>query len=96
MADEDRRRLYQHARLSLSEQDAINNLIHLGARVIKVSCFAAESLFGRLLTKQDPKASTKGRIKQKFVSQEGEYELSRFKPIVHTVLEVSFRNPPVP
>jgi hypothetical protein len=37
VADEDRRRLYQHARLSLSEQDAINNMIHLGIKVIKVS-----------------------------------------------------------
>lgn len=36
MADEDRRRLYQHARLSISEQDTINNLIYLGIRVIKV------------------------------------------------------------
>jgi syntaxin-binding protein 1 len=37
VADEDRRRLYQHARLSISEQDTINNLIYLGIRVIKVS-----------------------------------------------------------
>jgi syntaxin-binding protein 1 len=36
VADEDRRRLYQHARLSLSEQDAINNLVHLGVKVVKV------------------------------------------------------------
>jgi hypothetical protein len=36
VADEDRRRLYQHARLSISEQDTINNLIYLGIRVIKV------------------------------------------------------------
>jgi syntaxin-binding protein 1 len=37
VADEDRRRLYQHARLSISEQDTINNLIYLGIKVIKVS-----------------------------------------------------------
>lgn len=36
VADEDRRRLYQHARLSISEQDTINNLIYLGVQVIKV------------------------------------------------------------
>ncbi len=36
VADEDRRRLYQHARLSLSEQEAVNNLVYLGAKVIKV------------------------------------------------------------
>lgn len=34
--DEDRRRLYQHARLSISEQDAVNNLVFLGQRVVKV------------------------------------------------------------
>ena len=37
VADEDRRRLYQHARLSITEQDMINNLVHLGVKVIKVS-----------------------------------------------------------
>jgi syntaxin-binding protein 1 len=39
VADEDRRRLYQHARLSISEQDTINNLIYLGINVIKVSLY---------------------------------------------------------
>lgn len=34
--DEDRKRLYQHARLSLSEQEAVNNLVFLGAKVVKV------------------------------------------------------------
>jgi hypothetical protein len=38
--DEDRRRLYQHARLSLSEQDAINALVHLGVRISRVGVFA--------------------------------------------------------
>lgn len=36
VADEDRRRLFQHARLSLSEQEAVNNLVYLGAKVVKV------------------------------------------------------------
>jgi len=35
--DEDRRRLYQHARLSLPEQDAVNALVHLGVRISRVS-----------------------------------------------------------
>jgi syntaxin-binding protein 1 len=43
VADEDRRRLFQHARLSISEQDSINNLVFLGAKVIKV-CDVASSL----------------------------------------------------
>jgi syntaxin-binding protein 1 len=44
VADEDRRRLYQHARLSISEQDTINNLIYLGIRVIKVSLHLSRAL----------------------------------------------------
>lgn len=34
--DEDRRRLYQHARLGMVEQDAVNALVHLGVRVSRV------------------------------------------------------------
>ncbi|WVR07906.1 hypothetical protein IAU60_004949 [Kwoniella sp. DSM 27419] len=75
VADEDRRRLYQHARLSISEQDMVNNLIHLGVKVIK-----------------DPSKSSKTRIKQKPSNQEGEYELSRYKPVVQMVMEDQHAN----
>ena len=34
--DEDRRRLYQHARLSRPEMDAVNALVHLGVRIGRV------------------------------------------------------------
>lgn len=34
--DEDRRRLYQHARLTMAEQDAVNALVHLGVRISRV------------------------------------------------------------
>ena len=34
--DEDRRRLYQHARLSMPDQDAVNALVHLGLRISRV------------------------------------------------------------
>lgn len=34
--DEDRRRLYQHARLTLAEQDAVNALVHMGVRISRV------------------------------------------------------------
>ena len=34
--DEDRRRLYQHARLTMAEQDAVNALVQLGVRISKV------------------------------------------------------------
>jgi syntaxin-binding protein 1 len=37
VADEDRRRLFQHAKFGISEQDMVNNLVHLGAKIIKVS-----------------------------------------------------------
>ncbi|CAD6581232.1 MAG: vacuolar sorting protein VPS33/slp1 [Tremellales sp. Tagirdzhanova-0007] len=71
VADEDRRRLYQHARLSLGEQEAVNNLVFLGVKVIR----------------EAKDRSTKTRIKQKFVTAEGEYELSRYKPVIQMVLE---------
>ncbi|KNZ74611.1 Protein transport protein sec1, partial [Termitomyces sp. J132] len=31
--EEDRRRLYQHARLTLAEQDAVNAVVHMGVRI---------------------------------------------------------------
>lgn len=40
--DEDRRRLYQHARLTLAEQDAVNALVHLGVRIARVRIYANE------------------------------------------------------
>ncbi|KAK4689862.1 syntaxin-binding protein 1, partial [Tremellales sp. Uapishka_1] len=74
--DEDRRRLYQHARLSLSEQEAINNLVFLGVKVVKGA----------------NDRTSKTRIKQKPSMAEGEYELSRYKPVVQTVLEDHHNN----
>lgn len=35
--DEDRKRLFQHARLSISEQDTVNNLVYLGCKIVRVS-----------------------------------------------------------
>ncbi|KAJ3510062.1 hypothetical protein NLJ89_g4885 [Agrocybe chaxingu] len=67
--DEDRRRLYQHARLPLAEQDAVNALVHFGVR----------------LTRGPNDKDTKKRIKQK--PSGDEYELSRFKPALKSVLE---------
>ena len=40
--DEDRRRLVQHARLSMFEQDAVKNLQHLGVRISRVSSLFAD------------------------------------------------------
>ncbi|KAH0836670.1 Sec1 family-domain-containing protein [Lanmaoa asiatica] len=68
--DEDRRRLYQHARLGMAEQDAVNSLSHLGVRI----------------TRSPTDKDTKKKIKQK-PSQEEEYDLSRYKPLLRTVIE---------
>ncbi|KAI0364350.1 Sec1-like protein [Pilatotrama ljubarskyi] len=68
--DEDRRRLYQHARLTMAEQDAVNALVYLGVRI----------------SRQSGDKDTRRKIKQK-PSNEEEYELSRYKPVLRTVLE---------
>ncbi|KAG9312992.1 Sec1-like protein [Chiua virens] len=68
--DEDRRRLYQHARLGMADQDAINALTHLGVRI----------------TRGPADKDTKKKLKQK-PSQEEEYDLSRYKPLLRTVIE---------
>ncbi|THH18450.1 hypothetical protein EW146_g2533 [Bondarzewia mesenterica] len=68
--DEDRRRLYQHARLSLAEQDAVNALAYLGIRI----------------SRGPSDKDARKKIKQK-PSNEEEYELSRYKPFLRTVLE---------
>ncbi|KIJ55031.1 hypothetical protein M422DRAFT_64178 [Sphaerobolus stellatus SS14] len=67
--DEDRRRLFQHARLSRAEQDAINALVHLGVRVTRVP----------------GDKDVRKKIKQKPGAEE--YELSRYTPLLQTVLE---------
>ncbi|KAI0091472.1 Sec1-like protein [Irpex rosettiformis] len=68
--EEDRRRLYQHARLTLPEQDAVNALVHLGIRV----------------NRGPNDKDIKPKLKQK-PSKEEEYELSRYKPLISTVIE---------
>ncbi|KAF9480487.1 Sec1-like snare protein [Pholiota conissans] len=67
--DEDRRRLYQHARLTLAEQDAVNALVHFGVRI----------------SRGPADKDTKKKIKQKV--NPDEYELSRFKPAIKTIIE---------
>ena len=42
--DEDRRRLYQHARLSVADQDAVNALVHLGIRISRVRIFLRSTI----------------------------------------------------
>ena len=71
--DEDRRRLFQHAQLSANEMDAVNNLVYLGVKVVKSS----------------NDRDNRKRLKFKSSGGEGEYDLSRYKPAVKSMLEVS-------
>ncbi|CCM01354.1 uncharacterized protein FIBRA_03404 [Fibroporia radiculosa] len=73
--DEDRRRLYQHAKLLMAEQDAVNALVHFGVRI----------------SRGPGDRDVKKKIKQK-TNNEEEYELSRFKPLLRTVLEDHVNN----
>jgi syntaxin-binding protein 1 len=75
--DEDRRRLFQHARLGLAEMEAVNNLVHLGARVVKDPMNSGWDAWFK-----------KGKRKQ--ISGENEYELSRYQPLVKLMLEDHF------
>ncbi|KAG2757041.1 Sec1-like protein [Suillus brevipes Sb2] len=68
--DEDRRRLYQHARLSMADQDAVNSLVHLGVRI----------------SRGPSDKDTKKKLKHKTCSDD-EYELSRYRPLLRTVIE---------
>jgi len=86
--DEDRRRLYQHARLSLAEQDAVNALVELGVRISRVSGVLVWTAFNEMLNHvQGPgDRDSKKKIKQKVADDE--YELSRYKPLLKAVVEV--------
>lgn len=76
--DEDRKRLFQHARLSLHERDAVNNLAHLGAQVVKdpSQSSAWDGWFCKGKRRQQP--------------GENEYELSRYQPLVKLMIEDHF------
>ncbi|KAH8075867.1 Sec1-like protein [Cristinia sonorae] len=74
--EEDKRRLYQHARLSLPDQDAVNALVHLGLRI------------SRGPSDKDTKKKLKYRPPKN--SKEEEYDLSRYKPLLTNVLEDQF------
>ena len=93
--DEDRRRLYQHARLTRPEMDAVNALVHLGVRISRVrngSSSRPDERRGELtvcvVDSQGPgDKDLRRRIKQKQTTED-EYELSRYKPLLRTVIEV--------
>ncbi|KAH8832694.1 Sec1-like protein [Flagelloscypha sp. PMI_526] len=70
--EEDKRRLYQHARLSMPEQDAINALVGLGVALLK--------------------GSSSGKMPLKARQDDGDYELSRYMPLLRMVIEDNNNN----
>ncbi|KAN0061373.1 syntaxin binding protein 1 [Thecaphora frezii] len=75
--DEDRKRLFQHARLGRYEMDAVDSLVHLGAQVVKdASSSGWDAWFKKGKRKQQP--------------GDNEYELSRYQPLVKLMIEDHF------
>lgn len=72
--EEDRRRLYEHCRLTRQERAAVDNLVSLCVRV----------------TRAAGERDTKRGLKNRFV--ESDYDLSRYRPLLKTVLEDLMNN----
>ncbi|TKY89618.1 hypothetical protein EX895_001403 [Sporisorium graminicola] len=75
--DEDRKRLFQHARLGRYEMEAVDNLVHLGTQVVKDPSSSGWDVFFK-----------KGKRKQQ--PGENEFELSRYQPLVKLMVEDHF------
>lgn len=77
--DEDRRRLFQHARLTGGETSAVNHLENLGARVLRQPATSSlDAIFRKRRKTLQPRLHGPGQ---------SEYELSRWQPLVRTMLE---------
>ena len=77
--DEDRRRLFQHARLTGGETASITNLSLLGARVTREpSTSSLDAIFRKRRKTLAPRLPAAGQ---------SEYELSRWQPLLRTMLE---------
>ncbi|CCF48952.1 hypothetical protein NDA11_005713 [Ustilago hordei] len=74
--DEDRKRLFQHARLGRWEMEAVDNLVHLGTQVVKDPTSGWDAFFKKGKRKQQP--------------GENEFELSRYQPLVKLMVEDHF------
>lgn len=74
--DEDRKRLFQHARLGRYEMEAVDNLVHLGTQVVKDPSSGWDMFFRKGKRKQQP--------------GENEFELSRYQPLVKLMVEDHF------
>lgn len=75
--DEDRKRLFQHARLGRYEMEAVDNLVHLGTQVVKDASSSGWDMFFK-----------KGKRKQQ--PGENDFELSRYQPLVKLMVEDHF------
>lgn len=74
--DEDRRRLFQHARLGTGEMNAVNNLVHLGARIVReTSGSGLDAIFRKRRKHLKPRSNAT------------DYELSRYQPLIRTMIE---------
>lgn len=78
--DEDKKRLFQHARLSLHEMEAVNNLTLLGVQIAKDPNQSSA---------WDGWFRNKGKRRQQ-PTGENEYELSRYQPLVKLMIEDHF------
>ncbi|KAE8264580.1 hypothetical protein A4X09_0g6928 [Tilletia walkeri] len=78
--DEDRKRLFQHARLSLHEMDAVDNLVHLGACIVKDPNTSALGGWDAWFKK--------GKRKQQPTGEE--YDVSRYQPLIKLMVEDHF------
>ena len=74
--DEDRRRLFQHARLGNGEMTTVNNLVHLGARIVRESSGSTlDAIFRKRRKQLKPRNSSSA------------YDVSRYQPLIRTMIE---------
>jgi syntaxin-binding protein 1 len=89
--EEDRKRLYQHARLLLHEMDAVNNLALLGQSVTKASSslFLGLTSFFWCIDKGESKQGS-GRKRNVLFKQrapDDAYDISRYQPALKLMVE---------
>ncbi|WFD43855.1 syntaxin binding protein 1 [Malassezia psittaci] len=79
--DEDRKRLFQHARLGHGEMTTVNNLVNLGARIVRESSGSTLDVIFR-----------KKRKQLKSRSSSFNYDVSRYQPLIRTMIEDHLTN----
>ncbi|WFC99760.1 syntaxin binding protein 1 [Malassezia yamatoensis] len=79
--DEDRKRLFQHARLGHGEMTAVNNMVNLGVRIVRESSNSTLDVIFR-----------KKRKQLKTRSGSFNYDVSRYQPLIRTMIEDHLMN----